>query len=494
MSRVYQEGAKAFRQVVTGQRGLKDIIYSSQAKNKKKLYALVCESLKYRPILEDLIFACGMDKHLNREESGSHTGRSKAHKRKRDSGKPKDEVTVDAAMLCLMLYEHLFGNGIKGGGTLKRLILQYDGALQKSLNAMKQEKGVSENVELLPAPLQSLIKLPRYVRVNLLKCTMQDAITELRNTIQGMAEEDIKIDELVPDLLVLPGSTNEQVAMHPWVANGSLILQDKSSCLPATAARETIEALTPSSFDITDACAAPGNKTSHLASLLTQTTSFKGHIWACEKDYKRSQLLTERLRTAEASMVDVVHADFLALQHDDSRFTRTKLMIVDPSCSGSGMVHRLDFVLDSLRDDDCTTSMIFKRRDKGKKTRKGGHLRSSQSLVDENEETHVTVSNERINHLARIQEKILSHAMRFPSVQQVLYSTCSLHQEENEDVVASVLRSFPDWGISTVLPKWHRRGSRASALPEDDTTKMVRVDPYTDSASGFFLALLQRKH
>lgn len=34
MSRVYQEAGDAFRQVMLGKKGLKDIIYSSQAKNK----------------------------------------------------------------------------------------------------------------------------------------------------------------------------------------------------------------------------------------------------------------------------------------------------------------------------------------------------------------------------------------------------------------------------------------------------------------------------
>ncbi len=48
-------------------------------------------------------------------------------------------------------------------------------------------------------------------------------------------------------------------------------------------------------------------------------------------------------------------------------------------------------------------------------------------------------TDERVESLARFQEAALRHALRFPGLQRLVYSTCSLHARENEGVVAAVL-------------------------------------------------------
>jgi 25S rRNA (cytosine2278-C5)-methyltransferase len=47
-----------------------------------------------------------------------------------------------------------------------------------------------------------------------------------------------------------------------------------------------------------------------------------------------------------------------------------------------------------------------------------------------------------------------------PSVERVIYSTCSVHQEENEDVIQSVLPLASSLGfeLATPYPQWKRRG------------------------------------
>lgn len=52
-------------------------------------------------------------------------------------------------------------------------------------------------------------------------------------------------------------------------------------------------------------------------------------------------------------------------------------------------------------------------------------------------------SAERLQALAGFQRRVLNHALSFPALQRLAYSTCSLHQEENEDVVQAVLQ---EWG------------------------------------------------
>lgn len=67
-------------------------------------------------------------------------------------------------------------------------------------------------------------------------------------------------DTLLPDLLSLPAGT--ALHDHPLVTCGSVVLQSKASCLPA-------HALAPEpGWTVVDCCAAPGNKTTHLASIM----------------------------------------------------------------------------------------------------------------------------------------------------------------------------------------------------------------------------------
>lgn len=51
-----------------------------------------------------------------------------------------------------------------------------------------------------------------------------------------------------------------------------------------------------------------------------------------------------------------------------------------------------------------------------------------------------TPSKERLRALAAFQQRALCHALTFPSLQRLVYSTCSVCQEENEDVVRDALQ------------------------------------------------------
>jgi putative methyltransferase len=77
------------------------------------------------------------------------------------------------------------------------------------------------------------------------------------------------------DLLILPSSFDLHENQH--LLKGEIIIQDKASCFPAFI-------LNPSmNCDVIDACAAPGNKTSHLSSIMGNT----GNIFAFDADSRR---------------------------------------------------------------------------------------------------------------------------------------------------------------------------------------------------------------
>uniref|UniRef100_A0A0A9AVW2 SAM-dependent MTase RsmB/NOP-type domain-containing protein n=1 Tax=Arundo donax TaxID=35708 RepID=A0A0A9AVW2_ARUDO len=92
--------------------------------------------------------------------------------------------------------------------------------------------------------------------------------------------------------------------------------------------------------------------------------------------------------------------------------------------------------------------------------------------------------------LSAFQRKALSHALSFPSVERVVYSTCSIHQAENEDVVNAVLPLATSLGfeLATPFPQWRRRG-----LPVfEGSEHLLRTNP-EDGLEGFFIALFVRK-
>ncbi|KAG6832824.1 hypothetical protein H0H92_009443 [Tricholoma furcatifolium] len=105
--------------------------------------------------------------------------------------------------------------------------------------------------------------------------------------------------------------------------------------------------------------------------------------------------------------------------------------------------------------------------------------------------------DERLKRLASFQIMMVKHAMRFPGVQKIVYSTCSVHATENEQVVREALKSdeaqagsFSLASPIEVLPKWHRRG-----FPEEmehPAASLLRCLPGDDATNGFFVSCFVR--
>lgn len=98
---------------------------------------------------------------------------------------------------------------------------------------------------------------------------------------------------------------------------------------------------------------------------------------------------------------------------------------------------------------------------------------------------------DRVERLARFQEAVVRHALTLPALQRLVYSTCSVHERENEAVVAAVLPYMRELGFELVdpFPRWHRRGLAGSV---EGAEKLVRTHAVEDGTDGFFLAVFQR--
>ena len=59
----------------------------------------------------------------------------------------------------------------------------------------------------------------------------------------------------------------------------------------------------------------------------------------------------------------------------------------------------------------------------------------------------VQAEEERVGKLTDFQEAALRHALHFPALRRLVYSTCSVHERENEAVVAAVLPEAKELGF-----------------------------------------------
>ncbi|RJE18270.1 hypothetical protein PHISCL_09394 [Aspergillus sclerotialis] len=329
---------------------------------------------------------------------------------------------------------------------------------------------------------------PRWVRVNNLRSSMDAqlgttfASYKRAQSLAELAGEEPRVytDPNIPDLLaVTPGM---DFTNSPAYKNGEIILQDKASCFPAyllVGNGEDWEG------DLVDGCAAPGNKTTHLASLLAKQGPKKSskrrcRIFSMDASQARSKTLQKMVTAAGANDIVTILAgqDFLALHPSDSRFSNVTGLLLDPSCSGSGIIGRDDVPQLTLP----TSSKPAKGQGKKRKRRhdEDGDQQPPQpaktvSSTEENELSETNLDIDRLTKLSNLQARIVEHALAFPAATHVTYSTCSIHLIENEAVVSRVLASNVakrrGWRVMRRdeqpdgLRAWNHRGIREERVP-----------------------------
>ena len=480
----YHSAGKLVDRVLNEHKGLKTVAFSGKNSTNKASYAQACETLRHKALLDAIL---------------SHDGNKLRKAVQFDDTRSK-------GLLYVLLFELLFGKykSIRGGGKLKRNIIKHEKELERVRDVVVKERAAStgssstDGVAANKAPT-----FPRYVRINTLKTTPQEVVDTLRKDLGGSGgggkdakdELQIYVDEHVPDLLVLSPSITSRLYDHDLVKSGKIVLQDKSSCFSALVlaygSRRGQHGSDKAKSDYIDACAAPGNKTSHLAALVSKqmaassegstsskqpkkkrkkNNKSKAGIFAFDRSSARVKILRDRLGDIVPGNDDHVemnplHQDFLKADGTDDRFKSVSSILLDPSCSGSGIVNAPD----RLADDGDSKS--------------------------------------RIQSLSNFQLVALKHAMMsFPKVDRIVYSTCSLHEEENEQVVAAALKEVngeandADDGTLWTLTKpacldhWKRRGHVTAGLTKDQADCLIRADGLKgDNTNGFFVSYFERK-
>ncbi|XP_074653847.1 28S rRNA (cytosine-C(5))-methyltransferase-like [Tubulanus polymorphus] len=432
---LYRECERVIVAVNEKKGSIKSISLQTKLKNKKQVFALVCETLKYSSVIDEIVTATRL------------TTREKI-------------LTKSPTLTKVLLYDFLFGRGFGKNfqNSYKDAINRHKTALCAELARLKVKAGVSKNEDLLPDSQNSDF-IPRYVRVNTLKTTATrvidqfkqegfkyvtsmrtetDEYNEFINCVKNLKSKEFMCDIHISNLLIFTSGTD--LHDHVLYKQGDIILQDKASCMPA-------EILAPPvGSHVIDCCAAPGNKTTHAAAIMNNT----GKVFAFDMDRQRLATMNDLCSKAGARCVETTNVDFLKVDLTTEKYSEVEYVIVDPSCSGSGIVSRMN----SVTDDEQSAS------------------------------------KDRILRLAKFQISILHHVFTLPRLKSVCYSTCSVHEEENENVVSEILKSYgSEFELCPVLPTWVHRGFDSF----DGGSCCVRASPEHDLTNGFFVALFVRK-
>jgi len=229
---------------------------------------------------------------------------------------------------------------------------------------------------------------------------------------------------------------------------GRVRVQDEGSQLIAELAACATEDSSRKIETILDACAAPGGKT-----LILAERNPAARILACESSAQRLAELSKRL-APYAGRVECRLAEATALKEESS----FDLVLADVPCSGTGTLGRNPEIRHRLRPEDLP------------------------------------------RHAER-QRAILSAALRAVRPGgSVVYSTCSLEPEENEQVVGAVLAENQNarqislaLRIETLAKTGILTGSGADRLRDCLTEEgALRLLPGKLDTDGFFVALIEK--
>ena len=255
-----------------------------------------------------------------------------------------------------------------------------------------------------------LVQKPITIRANLLRCTPEElriCLEEEGVTVQPVKSLDYAFEIEGFDYLNALDSFNQ----------GLFYVQDISSMMVAEIAAPEKDNY------IIDVCAAPGGKASHLAEKLQGT----GMVEARDLTEYKVSLIEENIERHGLKNMKAVQMDATIL--DENSVEKADILICDLPCSGLGVL--------------------------GKKT-----------------DIRYKMTAQKQENLVQLQREILDTVHTYVKKGGTLvYSTCTIHTNENEGNVSWFLEKYPEYELV----------SKEQMLPGET---------YHD---GFFIAKLKRK-
>ena len=252
---------------------------------------------------------------------------------------------------------------------------------------------------------------PAAFRVNTFKADPNALVENLR--AEGLS---VTPSRVAPGAWRVEGGAGAGSTLRELAAEGLVYMQDEASQLVAH-----VLGAAPGEL-VLDACAAPGSKTTHVAALAG------GRALVVAGDLYEHRLRVVAETCARLGVPGVALAAYnaeAALPFAAETFDR---VLLDAPCTGTGTLRH-------------------------------------------NPEIRWRLSPENFRELPAVQSRILEEAARvLRRGGRLVYSTCSVEPEENEEVVAALLQSHPDFR----------------------QTQTERTWPHRDDVDGFFVAALEK--
>ncbi len=273
--------------------------------------------------------------------------------------------------------------------------------------------------------MSGLNYVPRVsVRVNALKADYDEVFEELEKM-----EYEIEEGIVCPEAICIKGG--KSIENNPLFNEGKITVQDESAMVIAPLLE------LEDSMKVLDLCAAPGGKTTHISEILNNT----GEVYSFDLHTSKLNLIKENCERLGITNVKVAENDATKLNSDlVSAFDR---VLIDVPCSGIGIIRK-------------------KPEIKWNKTRND------------------------LKAIVSVQREIMENAWQYLKPGGIMiYSTCTLNKEENEENIEYFLEKHKDCEAKRAFI-----GKQDNLVYNKDGSLTIMPNEYMD---GFFVAKLQKK-
>jgi 16S rRNA (cytosine967-C5)-methyltransferase len=278
-------------------------------------------------------------------------------------------------------------------------------------------------------------RAPLDLRVNTLKANRDNALEALKH-LHAVPTPFSSIGLRVP---AAPDGSGPKLAAEAAYVRGRVEIQDEAAQLAA------LMALAKPGEQVLDFCAGAGGKTLALAAMMQN----KGQIHAADRDGARLMKAIARVKRAGVRNVQF-HAPRQGTNVLAGLEGRCDLIFVDAPCTGTG---------------------TWRRNPDAKWRIRPGAL-----------EIRIAEQNQALEEAARFVK---------PGG-RILYATCSVLREENEDRLAAFLAAHADYR-SVPAPEIAEKAGMPGLSPFASRFGIgLRLTPLTSGTDGFFIAMLNR--